>query len=64
MSPWQLTPYLTNFVGGTAATIPVPNQLDLIGLTVFHQCVLLDPTAPANPMGLVTTSAVAARLGI
>jgi len=55
---------ITGFTGGAQELVSVPPDPSLVGSAVFTSCVILDPTAPANPGGYVSTNALATVIGI
>lgn len=64
VSPYQLAPHITNAIGSATHFVLVPNTPALVGMNVFHQWVALDPAAPGNGLGWVTSPPLAARLGL
>ena len=60
---WQaLDSVLTDAQGSASSSITVPNNASLVGLELFHQWALIDPTA--NALGIVTSDAGAATIGL
>jgi hypothetical protein len=54
----------TDALGAAMHSITVPNTPGLVGTKVFHQWLALDPGAPGNSLGWVTSDALAARIGL
>ena len=61
-SPDVLLPSVTGFTGGATRFVSVPNNGALIGETVFHSWVVVDPAAPGSASGLVATDALAVTI--
>jgi arylsulfatase A-like enzyme len=57
-----LLAFVTGFTGGAQSVVPVPNSSVFVDQTVFGTWVVLDPTAPNNPGGFVSTNAVATTM--
>lgn len=54
----------TTPTGRASVSIPVPETGALVGDTVFHSWLITDDAAPGNALGLTTTGAVAAVVGL
>jgi len=52
---------MTDATGSANLSIPVPNAQNLIGLQVFHQWAIWDPSA--NNLAIVTSDGGAATIG-
>jgi arylsulfatase A-like enzyme len=60
----ELTSGTATDAGGNASrTLQVPTDDVLLGGAVHHTWLVVDPAAPANPLGVVATSGLRARLG-
>ncbi|MCA8976546.1 MAG: sulfatase-like hydrolase/transferase [Planctomycetes bacterium] len=55
---------VTDATGSAARTIAIPNSTALLEFTMLHEWFVFDPTAPLNPLGLVTTGGLAAIFGL
>ena len=55
---------LTDQSGSVSLRLSIPNHPALVDLRLFSTWLVLDPKAPGNPMGLVSTKTGAAVLGL
>jgi hypothetical protein len=55
---------VTDAAGTAALPFSIPNVPSLLETTLFHGYYVLDPGAPANPLGVVTTAPVAMVVGV
>ncbi|MCA8976829.1 MAG: sulfatase-like hydrolase/transferase [Planctomycetes bacterium] len=58
-----LSSTITSALGTASVAIPIPNAASLLDLPLYHSFVIQDPGAPGNALGLVTSPAVAVRIG-
>jgi arylsulfatase A-like enzyme len=56
-------PVRTSSQGTAAWTINLPPQTELIGGSVYHTWLIVDPAAPNNPLGLTASNAVEVIIG-
>jgi arylsulfatase A-like enzyme len=64
IAPDSLSLEWTDTQGAAMHSVMVPNAPGLVGTKVFHQWLALDPAAPGNSLGWVTSDALAAGLGL
>ncbi len=55
---------VTDSQGAATIAITIPNSTAFLEMTLLHEWFVLDPAAPQNPLGLVTTGGLAAVLGL
>ena len=55
---------LTGFTGDAQELVMVPGTAALAGQQVFTAAIILDPAAPANPGGYVSTNSLATTIGL
>ncbi len=58
------TSLTTSATGSASVSVAVPNQLSLVGRVLFHSWLLVDTPGAQNPIGVLSTSAVGAIVGL
>ena len=57
-------PLSTSAAGTGSVPFSLPAQIEFATERIYHQWVVLDPSAPLNPLGVVTTQGAASVIGL